>query len=204
MCSMTNYIAIEFILGSPEMVQQALDDILMIVQSSRCMQPASYHGWEADSLVLVWRYTQHRNQQAWDVCHHIPHMLFYEHHRAFVNFCNKYRTAPVVFSSEECCRMLRFGNPQAFTYLGGIPWDASDLSLLCDGDFHPQTFMASVEALLAKNIDAIRSFQDSEIGKRDFNMLYLLYKKLEAMAITTDSTARVQPYLNFLHEHLSR
>lgn len=116
---MKNYFAIEFILGSPAMVPQALDDILMIVQSSRCMQPASYHGKGADTLVLVWRYTQHRNQQAWDVCHHIPHMLFHEHHRAFVNFCNKYRTAPVVFSSEECCRMLRFGNPQAFTYLGG-------------------------------------------------------------------------------------
>ncbi len=50
---MKNYFAIEFILGSPAMVPQALDDILMIVQSSRCMQPASYHGKGADTLVLV-------------------------------------------------------------------------------------------------------------------------------------------------------
>lgn len=50
----------------------------------------------------------------------------------------------------------------------------------------------------------IRSFQDSEIGKWDFSMLYLLYKKLEAMSITTDTTECVQPYLYLLNEMQSR
>lgn len=85
-----------------------------------------------------------------------------------------------------------------------VPWDASDLSLLCDGDFHPQTFIESVVALQTKTIDMIRSFQDSEIGKWDFSMLYLLYKKLEAMSITTDTTECVQPYLYLLNEMQSR
>lgn len=35
-------------------------------------------------------------------------------------------------------------------------------------------------------------------------MLYLLCKKVEAMAITTDRYEQVQPYLNVLYELLRR
>lgn len=201
---MKNYVAIEFIALNRKIVPQATNDIRTLFDSIHCILPSLYCGTETDSLILVWRYTKHKNHQAWDVCHHIPHMLFQEQHSAFVNFCDKYQTVPVVFSSEECCRMLRFGNPQAFTYSGDIPWASSGCAVLSECDFDSEAFTASVESLLAKNIEMIRSFQEREIGKLDFSMLYLLCKKVEAMAITTDRYEQVQPYLNVLYELLRR
>lgn len=76
--------------------------------------------------------------------------------------------------------------------------------MLSECDFDSEAFTASVESLLAKNIEMIRSFQEREIGKLDFSMLYLLCKKVEAMAITTDRYEQVQPYLNVLYELLRR
>lgn len=176
-----------------------MNDILRVLQSSECILPACYCDMRTPSLVLAWRYVRNKNELAWDVCHHMPYMLFNENSRALVSFCNKYQTEPVVVGSEPCCRMLRFGNPHAFTYSGDIPLSLSDVSLLLEGDWNPHAFADCVKGLQMRMIQMMRSFEEEEMRKLDFDTIYLMYKKMEAMSITTDSAEVVQPYLNFLN-----
>ena len=100
--------------------------------------------------------------------------------------------------------MLRFGNPHAFTCFGEIPWSLSDAEVLHEVEWNPRTFAASVKELQASMVTMVQSFAEAETGKPDFSIIYMMYKKLEAMAITTDRYEQVQPYLNVLYELLRR
>lgn len=194
-----NYFALEFIVGSRSEVHRAFNDMLQIMQATHGIMPSFYHDTVSHSLVLVWHYKRHTNDQAWDVCHHIPQVLFNDNRRAFVNFCHQYQTSPIVFGSEPCWRMLRFGNPHAFTCFGEIPWSLSDAEVLHEVEWNPRTFAASVKELQASMVTMVQSFAEAETGKPDFSIIYMMYKKLEAMAITTDSMESVQPCLHLLN-----
>lgn len=194
-----NYFALEFIVGSQTEVHRAFHDMLQIMQSTHCLIPSFYHNKVSHSLVLVWRYNRHTNEQAWDVCHHIPQVLFNDNRRAFVNFCNEYRTSPIVFGSEPCWHMLRFGNPHAYTCFGEIPLLLSDVMVLHECGWNPRAFTACVNELQSGMIKVVQSFAEAETGMPDFSIIYLMYKKLEAMAITTDSSDSVQPCLHWLN-----
>lgn len=196
---MSHYFALEFILQDQSMICQALNDIMLIFQSSNCILPSSYHNKESNSLVLVWRYIKNINEQAWDVCHHISHILFNEHHIFIANFCNKYQTAPFVYCSDRCCHILRFGNPHTYTYFGEIALSLSDVSILREYDFDAKKFLSSVASLQTKTIQMIRSFKEQELKKLDFGIIYLIYKKIEGMAITTNTINKIQRHLLFLN-----
>lgn len=45
-------------------------------------------------------------------------------------------------------------------------------------------------------VTMVQSFAEAETGMPDFSIIYMMYKKLEAMAITTDSMESVQPCLH--------
>ena len=191
------YCAIEFILRDQTIINKALNNILYILQSCNCVLPCFYHDASSNSLVLVWRYKKNKNELAWDVCHHIPHMLFNEKSRDMVDFYNKYHTEPVVFSSERCSHILRFANPHAFTYLGDVSLELSELSVLLECDFDQKMFISDVKCLQNRTLKMIESI--NEIGKLDFSILYLLYKRVEAMAITTNTSEAVQTHLRYLN-----
>ena len=133
-----NYFALEFILGSRTEVHRAFNNMLQIMQSTHCIIPSFYHNTVSHSLVLVWRYKRHTNELAWDVCHHIPQVLFNDNRCSFVNFCNEYQTSPIVLGSEPCWRMLRFGNPHAYTCFGEIPLSLSDVTVLYECGWNPR------------------------------------------------------------------
>lgn len=193
-----NYFALEFILGSRTEVHRAFNNMLQIMQSTHCIIPSFYHNTVSHSLVLVWRYKRHTNELAWDVCHHIPQVLFNDNRCSFVNFCNEYQPSPIVLGSEPCWRMLRFGNPHAYTCFGEIPLSLSDVTVLYECGWNPRAFAACVNELQSGMIKVVQSFAEAGIGMPDFSITCLMYKKLEAMAITTDSMDSVQPCLHLL------
>lgn len=157
-------------------VHRAFNDMLRIMQSSHCIIPSFYHNTVSHSLTPVWRYRRHPNEQSWDVCHHILQVLFNDNCRAFVDFCKGYRTSPIVFGSEPCWRMLRFGNPHAFTCFGEIPLSLSDAEVLQEGEWNPRTF----KELQSSMVTMVQSFAEAESGMPDFSIIYMMYKKLEA------------------------
>lgn len=197
---MNDYFAIEFILEEQSAVLQALNDITLILESCSCILPASYHDPQSNSLILVWRYEKNKNEQAWDVCHHLPHMLFNEKGWDMVKFYNTYHTAPICFSSEHCFHLLRFGNPHNFTFLGDIPLVLENLSILYEHQHDRKKFTASVKDLMQNTIQMINSFANHEIKKLDFATLYLLYKKIEGMSITTTMQESAKIHLFFLNK----
>lgn len=196
---MLHHFTVEFILQEQSMICQALNDFMLVFQSGNYILPSSYYNKESNSLVLVWRYIKNINEQAWDVCHHISHVLFNENHVFIANFCNKYQTSPFVYCSDRCCHILRFGNPHTYTYFGGIALSLSDASILQEHDFDVNKFLSGVESLQIKTIQMIRSLKEQELEKLDFGTIYLIYKKIEGMAITTNLINKVQPHLFFLN-----
>ena len=196
---MNDYFAIEFILKEQPAVSQALNEITLILESCDCILPTSYHDPQSNSLILVWRYEKNKNELAWDVCHHLHHVLFNEKRRDMVKFYNKYHTEPISFSSEHCFQLLRFGNPHNFTFLGDIPLVLDNLLILNEHQHDRRKFTESVKQLMINTIQMIDSFSNYEINKLDFATLYLLYKKIEGMAITTTMQENAEKYLFFLN-----
>lgn len=63
-----NYFALEFIVGSRSEVHRAFNDMLQIMQATHGIMPSFYHDTISHSLVLVWHYKRHTNEQAWVEC----------------------------------------------------------------------------------------------------------------------------------------
>ena len=145
--------------------------------------PGAYR--DDEHLLLVWRYERHANECAWELCHHVMHILLYEKMLDMHRFYNEFKTEPIMCSSERLCRVLRFGVPHGFMCDGELPplpMDALEPLYECERD--DTEFQRSVRALLERTLD--RCLQ-VELETWDPSLLYLTYKRIEAMAITCKS-----------------
>ena len=176
---MSEYFAIQF----PFTGVSAWQEVSAILRAGCCPMPGAYR--DDEHLLLVWRYERHANECAWELCHHVMHILLYEKMPDMHRFYNEFRTEPIMCSSERLCRVLRFGVPHGFMCDGELPplpMDALEPLYECERD--DTEFQRSVRALLERTLD--RCLQ-VELETWDPSLLYLTYKRIEAMAITCNS-----------------
>lgn len=175
---MSDFLAIEF----PFVGESAWQVVSSILQAGNCPMPNAYR--EGDSLLLEWRYEQHQNECAWEPCHHILHMLLYEKMLDMTRFYNEYRTQPIIYSSERLYRVLRFGLPHGFMSYGELPsLQMNGLVPLHECEWDAPAFQRSVRGLLERTLHMCAQ---TDLATWDASLLYLTYKRIEAMAITCD------------------
>ncbi len=178
-CPMSEYFAIQFpMVGEP--AWQALSAIL---RAGNCPMPCAY--LEADSLLLEWRYEQHQNECAWEPCHHVLHMLLYEMMPDMTRFYNEYGTEPIICSSGRLSRVLRFGLPHGFMCYGELPpLEMDGLVPLYECEWDAPAFQRSVRGLLERTLHMCAQ---TDLATWDTGLLYLTYKRIEAMAVTCNA-----------------
>jgi hypothetical protein len=173
---MSEYFAIQF----PFAGVAAWLEVSAILRAGHCPMPSAYR--DDEHLLLVWRYERHANECAWELCHHVMHILLYEKMPDMHRFYNEFRTEPIMCSSERLCRVLRFGLPHGFMCDGELPpLEMDELVPLYECEMDETAFEGSVRALLERTLLVCSR---AEISTWDTSLLYLTYKRLEAMAIT--------------------
>lgn len=176
---MSEYFAIQFPMAG-EKVWPALSAIL---RAGCCPMPCAY--LDEETLLLVWRYERHVNECAWEPCHHVLHILLYEMMPDMTRFYNEHRTQPIICTSERLCRVLRFGLPHGFMADGELPalqTDSMEILYECEDDV--TVFQRSVRELLKRTLDGCSR---AEVATWDPSLLYLTYKRIEAMALTCNA-----------------
>lgn len=177
-CPMSDFFAIEF----PFVGESAWQAVSSILRAGNCPMPSAYR--EEASLLLVWHYERNGNECAWEPCHHILHMLLYEKMLDMTRFYNEYKTQPILYSSERLYRVLRFGVPHGFMSYGEQPSLQMDgLVPLHECEWDAPAFQRSTHVLLERTLDRCSR---AELSSWDTSLLYLSYKRIEAMAITCD------------------
>lgn len=173
---MSEYFAIQF----PFAGEPAWQELSAILRAGHCPMPSAYR--DDEHLLLVWRYERHMNECAWELCHHVLHILMYEKMLDMSCFYNEFRTEPIICTSERLCRVLRFGLPHGFMCDGELPpLTVDDLAPLYECEMDDTAFQCSVRVLLARTLSRC---SQAELATWDPSLLYLTYKRLEAMAIT--------------------
>ena len=173
---MSEYFAIQF----PFAGEPAWQELSAILRAGHCPMPSAYR--DDEHLLLVWRYERHMNECAWELCHHVLHILMYEKMLDMSRFYNEFRTEPIICTSERLCRVLRFGLPHGFMCDGELPpLTVDDLEPLYECEMDDKAFQCSVWDLLERTLSGC---SQAELATRDTSLLYLTYKRLEAMAIT--------------------
>ncbi len=173
---MSEYFAIQF----PFAGESAWQELSAILRAGHCPMPSAYR--DDEHLLLVWRYERHMNECAWELCHHVLHILMYEKMLDMSCFYNKFRTEPIICTSERLCRVLRFGLPHGFMCDGELPpLTVDDLEPLYECEMDDTAFQCSVRVLLERTLSGCSR---AELATWDTSLLYLTYKRLEAMAIT--------------------
>ena len=173
---MSEYFAIQF----PFAGEPAWQELSVILRAGHCPMPSAYR--DDEHLLLVWRYERHMNECAWELCHHVLHIIMYEKMLDMSRFYNEFRTEPIICTSERLCRVLRFGLPHGFMCDGELPpLTVDDLEPLYECEMDDTAFQCSVRALLERTLSRC---SQAESATWDTSLLYLTYKRLEAMAIT--------------------
>jgi hypothetical protein len=173
---MSEYFAIQF----PFAGESAWQELSAILRAGHCPMPSAYR--DDEHVLLVWRYERHMNECAWELCHHVLHILMYEKMLDMSRFYNEFRTEPIICTSERLCRVLRFGLPHGFMCDGELPpLTMDDLEPLYECEMDDTAFQCSVRALLERTLSGC---SQAELATWDTSLLYLTYKRLEAMAIT--------------------
>ena len=173
---MSEYFAIQF----PFAGEPAWQELSAILRAGHCPMPSAYR--DDEHLLLVWRYERHMNECAWELCHHVLHILMYEKMLDMSRFYNEFRTEPIICTSERLCRVLRFGLPHGFMCDGELPpLTVDDLEPLYECEMDDTAFQCSVRVLLERTLSGCSR---AELATWDTSLLYLTYKRLEAMAIT--------------------
>ena len=173
---MSEYFAIQF----PFAGEPAWQELSAILRAGHCPMPSAYR--DDEHLLLVWRYERHMNECAWELSHHVLHILMYEKMLDMSRFYNEFRTEPIICTSERLCRVLRFGLPHGFMCDGELPpLTVDDLEPLYECEMDDKAFQCSVWDLLERTLSGC---SQAELATRDTSLLYLTYKRLEAMAIT--------------------
>ena len=173
---MSEYFAIQF----PFAGEPAWQELSAILRAGHCPMPSAYR--DDEHLLLVWRYERHMNECAWELCHHVLHILMYEKMLDMSCFYNEFRTEPIICTSERLCRVLRFGLPHGFMCDGELPpLTMDDLEPLYECEMDDTAFQCSVWVLLERTLSGCSR---AELATWDPSLLYLTYKRLEAMAIT--------------------
>lgn len=176
---MSEYFAIQF----PFAGASAWQELSAILRAGNCPMPSAYR--YAEHLLLVWRYERHMNECAWELSHHVLHILMYEKMLDMSRFYNEFRTEPIICTSERLCRVLRFGLPHGFMCDGELPpLTMDDLEPLYECEMDDTAFQCSVRALLERTLSGC---SQAEFATWDTSLLYLTYKRLESMAITCNS-----------------
>ena len=176
---MSEYFAIQF----PFAGESAWQELSAILRAGHCPMPSAYR--DDEHLLLVWRYERHMNECAWELSHHVLHILMYEKMLDMSCFYNKFRTEPIICTSERLCRVLRFGLPHGFMCDGELPpLTVDDLEPLYECEMDDKAFQCSVRALLERTLSGCLQ---AEFTTWDTGLLYLTYKRLESMAITCNS-----------------
>ncbi len=177
-CHMSEYFAIQF----PFAGASAWQAVSAILRAGGCPMPCAY--LDEDSLLLVWRYERHVNECAWELCHHVLHMLLYEMMPDMTRFYIEHRTQPIICSSERLCRVLRFGLPHGFMADGELPVLQTDsMESLYECEDAETEFQRSVCELLKLTLDRC---SQAGLSTWDPSLLYLTCKRIEAMAVTCD------------------
>jgi hypothetical protein len=177
---MSEYFAIQF----PFAGVAAWQEVSAILRVGHCPMPSAYR--DDEHLLLVWRYERHENECAWELCHHVLHILLYEKMLDMSRFYNEFRTEPMICSSERLCRVLRFGLPHGFMCDGELPpLEMDELVPLYECEVDETAFEGCVRALLERTLLVCSR---AEISTWDTSLLYLAFKRIEAMAITCQST----------------
>lgn len=173
---MREFFAIQF----PFAGVSAWQEISAILRAGHCPMPSAYQ--DDEHLLLVWRYERHMNECAWELCHHVLHILLYEKMLDMRRFYNEFRTEPIICSSERLCRVLRFGVPHGFMCDGELPpLEMDELEPLYECEMDETAFQRGVRALLERTLLRCSS---AEITTWDTSLLYLTFKRIEAMSIT--------------------
>ena len=173
---MSEYFAIQFPFAS----EPAWQELSAILRAGHCPMPSAYR--DDEHLLLVWRYERHMNECAWELCHHVLHILMYEKMLDMSRFYNEFRTEPIICTSERLCRVLRFGLPHGFMCDGELPpLMVDDLEPLYECEMDDTAFQCSVRVLLERTLSG---YSRAESATWETSLLYLTYKRLEAMAIT--------------------
>ena len=73
---MKDFLSIQFILSPDVEAHLALGDLMSIMREIKCPLPTAYYDTSINALLLVWVYEKNKNEQAWDVLHHVPYLLF--------------------------------------------------------------------------------------------------------------------------------
>ncbi len=194
---MSEYFAIQF----PFAGESAWQELSAILRAGHCPMPSAYR--DDEHLLLVWRYERHMNECAWELCHHVLHILMYEKMLDMSCFYNKFRTEPIICTSERLCRVLRFGLPHGFMCDGELPpLTVDDLEPLYECERDDTAFQCSVRVLLERTLSGC---SQAESATWDTSLLYLTYKRLEAMAITCNShDSEVETAMENLNEAIRK
>ena len=194
---MSEYFAIQF----PFAGEPAWPAVSAILRAGSCPMPCAY--LDEDSLLLVWRYERQMNECAWEPCHHVLHMLLYEMMPDMARFYNEFRTEPIICTSERACRVLRFGLPHGFMCDAELPpLEMDGLVPLHECGWDETAFRRSVRALLERTLDRCAR---AEVATWDTSLLYLTYKRIEAMAVTCDwMDAEVVAVMDELNESIRK
>lgn len=181
---MKDVFSIQFILSSDVEPHLPLCDLMGIMRAIKCPLPSVYHDTSINALLLVWIYEKNANEQAWDILHHIPYLLFYKCMKPMVLFYTKYKTTPIISSSEHDYRLLRFGNPHMFIHVDKKILNLDNTSILHENSFDYDMYISSVHDLLLEYLNMLKQPNIKKLKNLDIGTIYTLYKKLEAILIT--------------------
>ena len=205
---MKDFLSIQFILSPDVEAHLALGDLMSIMREIKCPLPTAYYDTSINALLLVWVYEKNKNEQAWDVLHHVPYLLFYKCMKPMVLFYNKYKTTPIISSSEHNYRLSRFGNPHMFIYIDRSLLNLDNTSILYESSFDYDMYISSVHDLLVEYLDMFNHSNRMKLKNLDIGTIYTIYKKIESILITMvgniseDDINRVENALDYINDIL--
>ena len=182
------------------------------MRAVKCPLPSVYHDTDINALWLVWRYDKNENEEAWDILHHIPYLLFYKSMRTMVRFYTRYKTTPIIICSEHNFRLARFGNPHMFLYTANVPIDnllaLDNTSVLHKCSLDYDMYFAGVHELLSEHLVMFEPSNRNHLKNLDIVILYTLFKKLQAIQIamggniSENDANKVKNALDYINEVL--